>query len=134
MNHRLDQVKTQINQLGLDGIYITNITNVRYLSGFTGSAGSLLILENEEHFFTDGRYIEQSKTQVKNCTIHIVSSAHYISISSNNLLIDNMKIGIGFSLNISGNLYVEPNYNIPLSNDASGNRDGDFDLGLSYRF
>ena len=47
---------------------------------------------------------------------------------------DNMKIGIGCSLNISGNLYVEPNYNIPLSNDASGNRDGDFDLGLSYKF
>ena len=47
---------------------------------------------------------------------------------------DNMKIGIGFSLNISGNLYVEPNYNMPLSDDASGNRDGDFDLGLSYKF
>jgi len=47
---------------------------------------------------------------------------------------DNMKIGIGFSLNISGNLYVEPNYNIPLSDDASGKRDGDFDLGLSYKF
>ena len=47
---------------------------------------------------------------------------------------DNMKIGIGFSLNISGNLYVEPNYNIPLTEDASGNKDGDFDLGLSYRF
>ena len=47
---------------------------------------------------------------------------------------DNMKIGIGFSLNISGDLYVEPNYNMPLSDDASGNRDSDFDLGLSYRF
>ena len=47
---------------------------------------------------------------------------------------DNMKIGIGFSLNISGDLYVEPNYNMPLSDDASGNRDGDFDLGLSYKF
>ena len=47
---------------------------------------------------------------------------------------DNMKIGIGFSLNISGDLYVEPNYNMPLSEDASGNRDGDLDLGLSYRF
>ena len=47
---------------------------------------------------------------------------------------DNMKIGIGFSLNISGDLYVEPNYNIPLSDDASGKRDGDFDLGLSYKF
>ena len=47
---------------------------------------------------------------------------------------DNMKIGIGFSLNISGDLYVEPNYNMSLSEDASGNRDGDFDLGLSYRF
>ena len=39
-----------------------------------------------------------------------------------------------FSLNISGDLYVEPNYNMSLSEDASGNRDGDFDLGLSYRF
>ena len=47
---------------------------------------------------------------------------------------DNMKIGIGFSLNISGDFYVEPNYNMPLSDDVSGNRNGDFDLGLSYRF
>ena len=47
---------------------------------------------------------------------------------------DNMKIGIGYSFNVWNSLYIEPNYNMPLSEDASGNRDGDFDLGLSYRF
>ena len=48
---------------------------------------------------------------------------------------EGMRIGVGFSLNILGNLYLEPNYDMPLSKDAGGNRDGgDFDLGLSYKF
>ena len=47
---------------------------------------------------------------------------------------DNMKIGIGYSFNVWNSLYIEPNYNMPLSEDASGDREGDFNLGLSYRF
>ncbi|HJN63637.1 MAG TPA: hypothetical protein QGG91_02870 [Flavobacteriales bacterium] len=47
---------------------------------------------------------------------------------------DNMKIGIGYSFNVWNSLYIEPNYNMPLSEDASGDRKGDFNLGLSYRF
>ena len=61
---RIDKLKDKIESLNLDGLYITNITNVRYLTGFTGSAGSILILKEKKHFFTDGRYIEQSKNQV----------------------------------------------------------------------
>ena len=44
---RVENVKAQLSKDGLDGIYVTNLTNVRYLTGFTGSAGSMLILENE---------------------------------------------------------------------------------------
>ena len=62
---RINKLKEILAQLDLDGIYVTNLTNVRYLSGFTGSAGSLLILNNKQYFFTDGRYIEQSKRQIK---------------------------------------------------------------------
>ena len=58
---RIDKVKNQMIHFKIDGLYITNLTNVRYLTGFTGSSGSLLILEKQHHFFTDGRYIEQSK-------------------------------------------------------------------------
>ena len=74
-------------------MYITNLTNVRYLTGFTGSAGSMLIINNEKHFFTDGRYIEQSKEQVKNCKIHIVGGAHFKFIADNNLIKNNCKLG-----------------------------------------
>ena len=92
-NTRTDKVKKIISREGLDGMYITNLTNVRYLTGFTGSAGSLLLLGDEHHFFTDGRYIEQSKDQVQNCKIHIVGSAHYLAIKKQQLLSKHMKIG-----------------------------------------
>lgn len=92
-NDRLSKLKEQIQNNHLDGIYITNITNVRYLTGFTGSAGSLLIIDNEQHFFTDGRYISQSKEQVTGCKIHIVGGAHYMAIKTKNLITKNEKIG-----------------------------------------
>jgi len=92
-NKRLDLLKQKISSRNLNGIYITNLTNVRYLTGFTGSAGSLLVLDNKQYFFTDGRYIEQSKNQVKNCDIHITGSAHYQEIDSKKLLKNHMNIG-----------------------------------------
>ena len=91
---RINKLKIKLSQLSLDGMYITNLTNVRYLTGFTGSAGSVLILENEHHFFTDGRYIEQSKEQVKNCNIHIVGAAHYLTIAKEQFIANKLKIGI----------------------------------------
>ena len=90
---RIDKVRQEISLKNLDGIYVNNITNVRYLTGFSGSAGSLLILENDSHFFTDGRYTEQVKEQVKNSTIHIVGGTHIEGIDKNNLLKSGMKIG-----------------------------------------
>ena len=50
---RVLSVKEKINQKNLNGMYITNLTNVRYLTGFTGSAGSVLILEDSQYFFSD---------------------------------------------------------------------------------
>jgi Xaa-Pro aminopeptidase len=102
--NRIESVKQNIQLESLDGIYITNLTNVRYLTGFTGSAGSLLIVDNKQHFFTDGRYIEQSNTEVKNCTIHIVGGVHINAIKEKNLLKKDQKIGFeGNFVNV--NLY-----------------------------
>ena len=83
---RIDKVRQEISLNNLDGIYVNNITNVRYLTGFSGSAGSLLILENDSHFFTDGRYTEQVKEQVKNSTIHIVAGTHIEGVDKKNLV------------------------------------------------
>ena len=47
---------------------------------------------------------------------------------------ENMSIGVGFAFNVWSGLYVEPNYTMPTSEDADGNREGSFNFGLSYRF
>ena len=64
-NRRQENLKNVLGKKGLDGILITNLTSIRYISGFTGSAASCLITPSGQYFITDGRYIEQSKSQVK---------------------------------------------------------------------
>ena len=43
-------------------------------------------------------------------------------------------VGVGYSFNVCNSLYLEPNYSMPTEKDADGNRDGEFNLGLGYRF
>ena len=50
---------------------------VKWLTGFSGSFAFVIISLKYNAVFTDGRYIEQSKEQVKNSQIYIVNSAHY---------------------------------------------------------
>ncbi len=45
---------------GVDALLVTHLTNVRYLTGFTGSAATLLVTATEAHLVTDGRYEEQA--------------------------------------------------------------------------
>ena len=47
---------------------------------------------------------------------------------------DNMKIGAGFAFNVWNDLYIEPNYTMPTSEDDNGDREGTFNFGVSYRF
>ena len=49
-------------------------------------------------------------------------------------MVDNMNIGIGYSLSVWDGLNIEPNYSMPLKEDEDGNREGSFKLGLSYKF
>ena len=47
---------------------------------------------------------------------------------------DKLDIGIGYSMNIWKNLYADPNYTMPMKEDEDGNREGSFNLSLSYKF
>ena len=46
---------------------------------------------------------------------------------------DKMEIGVGYSLNVWKELYVDPYYVVPMKEDSEGNREGEFRLGISYR-
>ena len=49
---------------GCDALLVTRMVNVRYLTGFTGSAALVLILPDEVVFVTDGRYRDQSAEEL----------------------------------------------------------------------
>ena len=51
-------------ELEVDAVLVTKLVNVRYLTGFTGSNGQLLLASDRAAFFTDGRYDEQSRREV----------------------------------------------------------------------
>lgn len=56
---------------GISGMLVSHIKNVRYLTGFTGSSACLLITRKERILFTDPRYEEQSKLEVRGFDIVI---------------------------------------------------------------
>jgi Xaa-Pro aminopeptidase len=56
---------------GINGMLVSHIGNIRYLTGFTGSSACLLITEKDRIFFTDPRYEEQSKREVRGADIVI---------------------------------------------------------------
>jgi len=68
---RLTGITDALGPKGVDGIIITDLKNIRYLSGFTGSSACLLISRKHRFFFTDFRYEEQSKREVAGFDIFI---------------------------------------------------------------
>jgi opacity protein-like surface antigen len=60
----------------------------------------------------------------------------YVSVQApTEEMMDNMTIGLGYSFNVWNGLNVEPNYSMGLKEDeTTGEREGTFNLGLSYRF
>ena len=61
---RAPRLRRSLADVGCDGLLVTNLTNVRYLTGFTGSAALLMVTPDELVFVTDGRYGEQATMQL----------------------------------------------------------------------
>jgi len=83
---RQERLLNSLAKKNLDGILITNLTNIKYISGFSGSAASCLITPKGNYFITDGRYIEQSKEQVIGFERFISMDPHLSQIKNNNLI------------------------------------------------
>ena len=61
---RLVRVRAPVAEAGCGALLVTHLVNVRYLTGFTGSAAILLILPDEVVLTTDGRYRDQAAEQL----------------------------------------------------------------------
>ncbi len=66
MDHHLRRTRlaSRLAELGADGFLLTRLPNVRYMTGFSGSNGQVLLTPDGAAFFTDGRYTEQARHEV----------------------------------------------------------------------
>ncbi|WP_059171103.1 Xaa-Pro peptidase family protein [Bacillus sp. FJAT-27445] len=60
---KVEKLRNEFGKLGIDGMLITSGFNRRYMSNFTGSAGTVLISADKALFITDFRYVEQASKQ-----------------------------------------------------------------------
>jgi len=62
-NERLSRLRSKLSSEGVDGLLVTHATNRKYMSGFTGSSGVLLITANRALLLSDFRYKTQAPAQ-----------------------------------------------------------------------
>jgi Xaa-Pro aminopeptidase len=74
-DQRIQKAFSLLKKNKIDCLLVTEINHVRYLTGYSGSSGMVLLLPPKAYFFTDFRYKVQSQKEVKNCTIVIAEQA-----------------------------------------------------------
>jgi len=90
---RLKSVQKIMDLNFLDGILFSSLENIRYLCGFTGSDGAVVMSQKESFFLTDSRYWTQAEEEIKGS--HII---HYKKKMEGikSLLLDLQLKNIGF--------------------------------------
>ena len=69
LQERLTAVRTKLSQWKVEGVLISSAANRRWLSGFTGSSGHLLLTHEKALLATDGRYWEQAAAEAPAFTL-----------------------------------------------------------------
>ena len=85
-----------------------------------------LTLDGEDNYEVIGRYALMNGVWG--------TCVYNYNADSETELMDNVELGLGYSFKVWDNLYVDPNYTMPLKEDADGNREGSLNLSVSYKF
>jgi Xaa-Pro aminopeptidase len=64
MSDRADRLAVLLPEAGIDLLLVTQLVNVRYVTGYSGSNGLALVGSGTRTFITDFRYVEQAAEQV----------------------------------------------------------------------
>lgn len=92
-NDRLALLRASMKEKGLDGLLVTHIPHVRYVSGFSGSAGQVLLTRRAAWFITDFRYQDQAAAELRPDFKAIITTNPYETIAEKKLIREGMNIG-----------------------------------------
>lgn len=113
MNHRarMERVRLSLESKRIDALLVTDLTNVAYLTGFTGTNGQVVVDSKSATFFTDGRYAARSSALVQEADIKIYENkladllpGHLTEHSITRLGIEATTMTVGDRDDLSGSL------------------------------
>ena len=93
---RIDRLRLCFSDLRADALLISHPANIRYLCGFSGSAGLLLLETSESILFTDSRYTFQARQEVFGARIHIAKKGLLRAVGEA-LRARNGRMSVGYS-------------------------------------
>ncbi len=96
---RQEQFRQTLQAERLDGFIVAHPANLRYLCGYSGSNGLLLFLGERRTFFTDGRYTEQAREEVRGARVVIAKGA--LLQSAVKLISTKKSIKVGFEADLT---------------------------------
>ncbi len=96
MQVKYQKLKALLEEKKLDAILVSDGYNMRYLSGFTGATGYLLITKNRRHLFTDFRYTLAATAQAPDYTVVEVDAARDYCAVINKVLDEEKVDTLGF--------------------------------------
>ena len=70
-NSRLSDVRQAMSDYSIENFLTIDGVSLRWLSGFTGSAGKLLIAASSNYLITDGRYADQASREISGTDIEL---------------------------------------------------------------
>jgi Xaa-Pro aminopeptidase len=93
---RIAGIQERLESEGIDAAYIAHLPNVRYLCGFTGSNGCLVIGQSGARFLTDGRYRAQAAEEVQCAEVEVYGLPDDLDLGLRRALADFGAATVGF--------------------------------------
>ena len=69
LKNRRSRLKPFFKEYSLNALLLTDLRNIRYLCGFSGSEGALLLTEDNAWFLCDSRYTAQAVEEVQGAEV-----------------------------------------------------------------
>jgi Xaa-Pro aminopeptidase len=93
---KYEHIRDRLSRRRLDGLLVSDMLNIKYLTGFTGSSAVLFIGIDGILFFTDFRYKYECEEQLKHEEVVIVKSDYFKEIKKKLKSIGVNKLGFEY--------------------------------------
>lgn len=82
---RMERLRARMRRGRVDALVINHLPNIRYLTGFSGSNGVVVVRAGEAAFYSDSRYTSQARAEVVGARIHIPRDGDLLAAAARDL-------------------------------------------------